>query len=72
MAWTTVATATGMLQAQLLKSVLESAGIPVVLKYESIGQIYGLTLDGLGEVQVQVPPDRLEEARELLEESDGS
>lgn len=63
---------TGMLQAQLLKSVLESAGIPVVLKYESIGQIYGLTLDGLGEVQVQVPPDRLEEARKVLEEPDGS
>ncbi|HIE04566.1 MAG TPA: DUF2007 domain-containing protein [Candidatus Latescibacteria bacterium] len=72
MAWTTVTATTGMLQAQLLKSVLESAGIPVVLKYESIGQIYGLTLDGLGEVQVQVPPDRLEEARKVLEEPDGS
>jgi len=48
---------------------LESAGIPVFLRYESIGQVYGLTLDGLGEVQVQVPAEYVQEARELLETS---
>jgi len=67
MAWVTVATTAGMLPAQVLRSVLESAGIPVFLRYESIGQVYGLTLDGLGEVQVQVPAEYVQEARELLE-----
>ncbi|HID09696.1 MAG TPA: DUF2007 domain-containing protein [Candidatus Latescibacteria bacterium] len=67
MAWVTVATTAGMLPAQLLKSVLESAGIPVILRYESIGQVCGLTMDGLGEVQIRVPPECAQEAQELLE-----
>jgi hypothetical protein len=47
---------------------LESAGIPAMLKYESIGRTMGLTLDGLGEVQVLVHKEREQEALALLAE----
>lgn len=51
----TVYAAQGMLTAQVIKGKLESVGIPALLAYESLGPIYGLTVDGLGMVRVQVP-----------------
>ena len=62
-----VYTSNGPLAAEVVKGRLESAGIPAILKYESVGRIYGLTLDGLGAVQVLVQREREQEARELLE-----
>lgn len=60
--------ASGQLAAQVIKTKLESFGIPVLLSYESLGIVMGLTVDGLGEVRVLVPSDRAEEAQALLEE----
>ena len=37
-----------------------------MLAFESVGQVYGLTLDGLGQVQVKVPQVFAEEAKLLL------
>lgn len=65
---TTVYTAQGHLVAEVIKGKLESVGIPVLLDYESIGRVYGITVDGLGEVRVKVPQDLAEEALELLKE----
>ncbi len=62
----TVYESQGMLGAQVVKSKLESAGLPVLLKYESFGQLLGLTVDGLGSVAVQVPADYAEDALALL------
>ncbi len=67
----TVYRSQGMLQAQVIRGKLESAGVPVFLKYESIGQVFGLTVDGLGLVQVQVPVEWAETAEALLSEGDG-
>ena len=53
---TTVRVAQGLLQAEVFKSKLESAGIRVLLDYESLGPTLGITVDGLGEVRVMVPP----------------
>ena len=64
-----VYTSTGPLAAEVVKGRLESAGIPAMLKYESIGRTMGLTLDGLGEVQVMVQKEREQEALALLAES---
>jgi hypothetical protein len=64
----TVFTSMGMLGAQVALSKLQSAGIPAGLKYEAVGQVFGLTVDGLGSVEVQVSPANEAEARELLEE----
>jgi hypothetical protein len=58
--------AQGMLQAEAVKGRLETSGIPALLKYESVGPVLGITIDGLGEVRVLVPIDRAEDARELL------
>lgn len=67
---TTVHVAQGLLQAEVYKSKLESAGIPVLLEYESVGPILGVTVDGLGQVQIMVPDALADEARALLEEED--
>jgi hypothetical protein len=56
----------GMLEAEVVKGRLESAGIPVLLDYESLGRVIGLTVDGLGEVRVFVPDARAEDAKQLL------
>ena len=63
-----VYTSTGPLAAEVVKGRLESAGIPAMLKYESVGRTMGLTLDGLGEVQVMVQKEREQEALALLAE----
>jgi len=62
----TVYTARHM-EAQIIKGRLESEGIPALLSYESAGLIYGITVDGLGEVKVMVPKRLEKEAKEILE-----
>jgi hypothetical protein len=66
-----VRTCQGWHVAQIYKSKLEAAGIPALLKYEALGLVYGLTVDGLGEVRVLVPKEYKEEAAALLEEVEG-
>ena len=58
--------AQGELEANVIKSHLESEGIPVILQYESAGRVFGLTVDGLGEVRIQVPQEFAEEAKEII------
>ncbi len=65
----TVRTAKYM-EAQIIKGRLESEGIPVLLSYESAGLVYGLTIDGLGEVKIMVPKHLAEEAKEILGEGE--
>jgi hypothetical protein len=60
----------GLLQAEIIKGKLETNDIPVLLEYESLGPVMGLTLDGLGQVRVLVPEDKEEAARALLEETE--
>lgn len=57
----------GELAANVMKSHLESEGIPVLLEYESAGIVYGLTVDGLGQVRVLVPEELAEDARRIIE-----
>jgi hypothetical protein len=63
---TTVYRAAGLLEAEVVKGRLESAGIPAMLDYESLGRVMGITVDGLGEVRVLVPNERAGDARQLL------
>jgi hypothetical protein len=58
----------GLLQAQVIKAKLETADIPVLLDYESLGPVFGITVDRLGEVRVLVPDRHVDEARALIEE----
>lgn len=57
----------GGLTAQVIKSHLESEGIPVLLKYESLGMVHGLISDGLGEVKILVPQELAEKAKQIIE-----
>ena len=66
----TVYVAQGQLQANVIKSRLESEGIPVVLQYESLGVVFGFTVDGLGQVKVMVPAPLEEQARAILQEAE--
>lgn len=65
----------GRMEADLIKSYLEAYDVPVELFQESVGyNIYPVTIDGLGRVQLFVPKEKMKEARRLLEQyqtSDG-
>ncbi|MBL7064882.1 MAG: DUF2007 domain-containing protein [Anaerolineae bacterium] len=65
---TTVHITQGLLKAQVIKTKLEHEGIPVLLNYESVGPVIGITVDGLGEVHVLVPTKYADQARALIEE----
>jgi hypothetical protein len=56
----------GMIEAQPILAVLRANGIEARTRGEAVGAIYGLTMDGLGEVGILVPAERADEARELL------
>ena len=60
----------GDIIANVLKSHLESEGIPALLKYEAAGRLYGITVDGIGEVRILVPREYTEEAKSIIEPKD--
>jgi len=59
----------GLTRAEIIKAKLESAGIPALLKYESVGPVLAVTVDGLGQVLVLVHQAHEQTARELLKEN---
>ena len=64
-----VATASGMLRAEILQSKLEDAGIDTMLDYESAGLIFGITANGLqlSEVRIWVASHDAEQAQHILQ-----
>lgn len=58
----------GFLEAEILKSKLESFGIPCMLKSETAKRLFGLTLNGLGKVKIIVQKKFRERAEEILNE----
>jgi hypothetical protein len=67
--WGVAFTASGITNANIIAGRLETEGIPTRLKYEAVGAIYAITIDGLGEVAVLVPANYLERAREILSQT---
>ena len=67
---TIVATVSGIMNAEILKSKLEDAGIPVLLDYESAGVVFGITASGLklSQVRILVAQDDAELAEQVLNE----
>ena len=65
---TVVATVSGMMTAEILKSKLEDAGIRALLRYESVSLLYGLTMPGLdlSRVDVLVAEPDAEQALQVL------
>jgi len=61
----------GSLEAEIIKSRLESFQIPVLLQYEAAGRIFGITMDGLGKVKILVPLSLFEEAKKIMADGSG-
>jgi hypothetical protein len=65
----TVYTAMGRLEAEVVRGRLQAENIPAMLAYESVGQTFGIIVDGLGQVLVKVPRVFADEARAILSET---
>lgn len=61
-----VRTVNGRVEALQVKAFLESHEVPCEIRGESVGTIYGYTLDGLGAVRILVPHSFVEQALDLL------
>jgi hypothetical protein len=62
--------ANGELHAQQVRAFLEAAGIPTALRGESLRHTHGLTLNGLGTVEILVPEADVERAHVLLQSAE--
>jgi hypothetical protein len=62
--------ASGEVQAQQVRAFLEAAGIEASLRGESLRNTHGLTLDGLGAVEIFVAPTDAASARSLLDSAE--
>ncbi len=62
----TVETVAGMLEAEILRGLLESAGLRVWLSHEAAGKAIGLGVGPLGEVNIVVPAEDEDQARRLI------
>lgn len=67
---TRVFIASGELQAQQIQGFLAAAGIASHLRGESLRKTHGLTVDGLGMVEILVSIADEQRARELLAAAD--
>ena len=68
--WAKLTEVYGRMDADLIQSFLEAQGIESELFQEAVGHlIYPTTIDGLAKVEIFVPKEKLEEARQLLEGS---
>ncbi len=60
--------ALGEAEALIIKSLLESNGIPSILKSHAAPSVHVFTVDGMGEYKVMVSESKAEEARRLIGE----
>jgi hypothetical protein len=61
-----VYTTQGALRAEIIKSKLESAGIPAMIRSEA-QSVLPMTVDGIGKAEILVERAREQEARAVLE-----
>ncbi len=54
------------MEAQVIKSLLESFGVPCLLKSNAVASVHMFAVDGMGEVRVMVLDSMSEKARELI------
>jgi hypothetical protein len=53
-------------EAQVIRGLLESHGIPCLLKSNAAPSVHVFTVDGMGEVRLMVWEETAEEARKLI------
>ena len=62
--------ASGEVEAQQIRAFLEAAGIATVERGEALRKTHGLTVDGLGAVEILVEAADADQARALLSSAD--
>jgi hypothetical protein len=60
----------GKIAAAPILAALTANGIAARVRGEAVAELYGLTLDGMGEVTIFVRAEQANEARELLKAAD--
>jgi hypothetical protein len=68
MNWVTVHKSNGITEAEILRSMLESFGIPARVSGETIRTPFGQSIDGMGIALLLVPVDRASDAQDILAE----
>ena len=63
-----VETTSGLIEAEILRGLLEANDINVWLSHESAGKVIGLSVGPLGQVDLMVPADQAEEAKKILDD----
>lgn len=58
----------GELQGEIVRGLLEAQGIPAMLSEEGAGRVYGLGVGPLARVQILVPAEFSQQARQILDE----
>jgi len=58
--------AVGEAEAQVIKGLLESYGIPSLFKSKAAPSVHAFVMDGMGEVRIMVWQSDAEKARELI------
>jgi hypothetical protein len=61
-----VFSASGEMEAHVIKGLLESNGIPCILRSDAATSVHAFTVDGMGEVKVAVLESRVEEAKRII------
>jgi hypothetical protein len=59
--------AQGEVEEGQVRSFLSAHGIPTSTRGEALRKTHGLTLNGLGQVEILVAPEHADEARDLLD-----
>ena len=57
-------------EARIIKSFLESNGIPCLMKANAAPSVHAFAVDGMGEVSILVWEDAASKARELIREEE--
>ncbi|HNX51721.1 MAG TPA: DUF2007 domain-containing protein, partial [Thermoanaerobaculaceae bacterium] len=65
-----VARVQGFIDAEPVLAALRANGIDARSRGDAMGELAGLTLDGIGLTEILVPPEHAEAARELLAAAD--
>jgi hypothetical protein len=61
-----VETTSGLIEAEILRGLLEANGINVWLSHESAGKVIGLSVGPLGQVDLLVPAEQEDDAKKIL------
>ena len=65
-----VSTTQGQFVEAQIRAFLKAHGIPTQVRGETLRATYGISVDGLGAVEILVPPELAAAARDLLERAE--